>query len=152
MRVYPTRKFCSQVTLLTLFITTSTYSLAEAPDAEKLHYINQDLSRCLVLLDGNFQNDAQTKTGSEKIYRALFANTQKIIELELENGTENIVWFQKILGKGALTGMSMATYLEPNYDLREERSELNKLNDHSFKETNRTLWKKYGCVSIFNNL
>ena len=144
-------KFLTSLCLLAL--TVSFNSHANTDSAEQLYAVNQDYAKCLDVLLGNFKSDAEAQEAMSKFYKALIANTEQILELQLQANDEGMLVFLEVLhDRKVLLGYMVAKMSEPDIAFEAEKAQLKEAHSFDWKLVHQELWRTNGCNAIYGSL
>ncbi|CAH6892524.1 conserved exported hypothetical protein [Vibrio chagasii] len=144
-------KFLTSLCLLAL--TVSFNSHANTDSAEQLYAVNQDYAKCLDVLLGNFKSDAEAQEAMSKFYKALIANTEQILELQLQANDEGMLAFLEVLhDRKVLLGYMVAKMSEPDIAFEAEKAQLKEAHSFDWKLVHQELWRTNGCNAIYGSL
>ncbi len=144
-------KFLTSLCLLAL--TVSFNSHANTDSAKQLYAVNQDYAKCLDVLLGNFKSDAEAQEAMSKFYKALIANTEQILELQLQANDEGMLAFLEVLhDRKVLLGYMVAKMSEPDIAFEAEKAQLKEAHSFDWKLVHQELWRTNGCNAIYGSL
>lgn len=144
-------KFLTSLCLLAL--TVSFNSHANTDSAEQLYAVNQDYAKCLDVLLGNFKSDAEAQEAMSKYYKALIANTEQILELQLQANDEGMLAFLEVLhDRKVLLGYMVAKMSEPDIAFEAEKAQLKEAHSFDWKLVHQELWRTNDCNAIYGSL
>ncbi|MGF1697913.1 hypothetical protein L4C54_19820 [Vibrio lamellibrachiae] len=144
-------KFISSLSLFVLAVSLSSHAVPYS--AKQLYTVNQDYAKCLDVTLGNFKSDAQAQKAMSKFYRAITANTDKILELQLQANDEVMQTFLEMLqDRQILLGYMVAKMSEPDKAFEVEKDEQKKAFYFDWKLVNQELWRTNGCNAIYRSL
>ncbi|PTP15140.1 hypothetical protein CWO27_08230 [Vibrio sp. 10N.286.51.C3] len=128
-------------------------SHANTDSAEQLYAVNQDYAKCLDVLLGNFKSDAEAQEAMSKFYKALIANTEQILELQLQANDEGMLAFLEVLhDRKVLLGYMVAKMSEPDIAFEAEKAQLKEAHSFDWKLVHQELWRTNGCNAIYGSL
>ncbi|WP_258185095.1 hypothetical protein [Vibrio sp. 10N.286.51.C3] len=88
-----------------------------------------------------------------KFYKALIANTEQILELQLQANDEGMLAFLEVLhDRKVLLGYMVAKMSEPDIAFEAEKAQLKEAHSFDWKLVHQELWRTNGCNAIYGSL
>ncbi|NUZ09277.1 hypothetical protein HUZ36_00645 [Pseudoalteromonas sp. McH1-7] len=144
-------KFLTSLCLLALTVSLTNH--ANTDSAEQLYAVNQDYAKCLDVVLGNFKSDAQAQEAMSKFFGVITANTEQLIEIELQANDELMLAFLKMLQDcKVLLGYMVAKMSEPDKAFEAKKVQLKEAYSFDWKLVHQELWRTNGCNAIYGSL
>ncbi len=114
--------------------------------------ITTDYAKCTDVALANFETDEKTQKAVEVFYSAMIKNIRRIIDLEEKEGSEKVTFSIDLMGKEVLVGYLLKSFTEVSTKYQSDKKAMKENNEWDWRQTNKELWSRHGCNTIYNSL